>query len=64
MMLGKEASRRLPSCSGFICGPFNDGSNVIEATGCVVLCVEDIGEQHLPAGFWLNSTSSCSDTPT
>ncbi len=42
MMPGKEVSRRLPPCSEFICGPFNDGSNAIEAAGCVALCNADI----------------------
>jgi hypothetical protein len=64
MMLDKESSRRLPPCSGFICGPFNDGSNAIEVMGCVVLSGEGTAGRPSKASFWHNLIGGCSDTPT
>ncbi len=63
MMLDKEAGRRLPPCSGFICGPFNDDSNAIKVMGCVALSVEDTAGRPSKANFLHNSISGCSNTP-
>jgi len=50
-MLGKEASKRLPLCSEFICGLFNDGYNAIEAMGGVVLFNEDTARRVSEVSF-------------